>query len=170
MAADKTRFIHDHLLPNPRRVLGPQTASLIHCAKHEQFYPAAESCPWCLSWAEEQAAKRHVAPFAHKTPGHKAFHAKHGTGAVWAALGALEQDQWEQIAAMQNDMAPVEEVPEMSYDDWADMMAMKVYACPWLPAKVRGLNARDVVAECRRNIPAAAKLLGLFDRDPPAAP
>jgi hypothetical protein len=27
--------------------LGPQKSGLTSCAKHEQFFPSDESCPWC---------------------------------------------------------------------------------------------------------------------------
>ncbi len=53
MRKDEVRLHSDHLRGNPRRVLGVNAGRLIHCEKHGQFYPASESCPWCLSWAEE---------------------------------------------------------------------------------------------------------------------
>ncbi len=47
---DELRLHSDHLKSNPRRVLGVNDGKLIHCSKHEQFYPATENCPCFSQW------------------------------------------------------------------------------------------------------------------------
>ncbi len=108
MRKDEVRLHSDHLRGNPRRVLGVNAGRLIHCEKHGQFYPASESCPWCLSWAEEmderarKATLKAVEPVkVERTLGRRYFEAyvspidKHLTDHKWAHEN---QDYWENAA------------------------------------------------------------------------
>lgn len=180
MANDKlpVKLLHDHLQTNPRRVLGNQPSELVHCHKHDQFYPKSENRPWCLSWAEEQAerAARKTDPGPGKTPGQLAYEKK-GKALPWGWLKPEEKAQWESIARMQNDMAPVvedETLEEDDYDMWANMVAMRMMSDPYLPVRVqqslRGYPAKVLVHIARGMYPQIARAYGFFDREPPADP
>jgi hypothetical protein len=54
---DKLRLLGDGALKNDRRKYGAQSGGLMACLRKPDthgFHPVFESCPMCLSWAEEQ--------------------------------------------------------------------------------------------------------------------
>lgn len=139
--ADKTRLLHDHLLANPRRVLGPQPDGLRQCVKHTQFFPAAESCLWCLSAAEERAAALKKTDAGMTTDTQPEDDDDRSDD---------DYDTWANMMAMR--------------------MHADRYLSQYMRQAIRGMSDSMLVDRVRRNYPLYAQALGFFDRDPPAAP
>ncbi len=104
---DELRLHSDHLKGNPRRVLGVSASKLIQCEKHAQFYPATESCPWCLSYMEEQeerarkATVKAVEPVKVeplRTPGRRCFDKWQCEQSPWSLWLYENQAEWEEFA------------------------------------------------------------------------